>query len=107
MGSARLAQSFARLKSTTDTYALPSPEQTVVASLGYRSALADVVYTNTRISYGLHFEEKRIFEHVGDYFDVIMALDPTFRAPYRMADTMMIFQPKCRRRKTTAARVTS
>ncbi len=91
---AGLARNFAVLKRTSDTYSLPSPDQLVVASLGYRSALADILYTDTRISYGLHFEEKRIFEHVGNYLDAIMALDPTFRAPYRLADTMMIFQPK-------------
>jgi hypothetical protein len=90
----RLAKSFASLKRTSDTYSLPSPEQLVVASLGYRSALADLLYTDTRISYGLHFEEKRVFEHVGNYFDAMLELDPTFRAPYRLADTMMIFQPK-------------
>ncbi len=89
-----VAQRFAALKRTSDTYSLPAPEQLVVASLGYRSALADLLYTDTRISYGVHFEEKRIFEHVGNYFDAMMALDPTFRAPYRFADTMMIFQPK-------------
>ncbi len=90
----KLAEQYSRLANTSDSYSLPSPDQVVLLSLGYRSALADVLYTNTRISYGLHFEEKRVFEHVGAYLDTIMALDPDFRAPYRLADTMLIFQPK-------------
>ncbi len=89
-----LADSFASVKQTTDSYALPSPEQVVVGSLGYRSAAADYLFASTRVSYGMHFEEKRRFDRVGDYLDTIMALDPTFRAPYRYADTMLIFQPK-------------
>jgi tetratricopeptide (TPR) repeat protein len=84
---------FHELRVTSDVYALPPPEQVVVASLGYRAALADVVYAHVLVAYGLHFQEKRRFEFVGEYLDTVNALDPTFRQPYRFADTLLVMSP--------------
>lgn len=87
-----LTTSFTRLKTKSDVYALPSPERTVVASLGYRAAVADLLYAHVLVSYGLHIVERRRFEFVGSYLDTINALDPTFRDPYRYADTLLTLQ---------------
>lgn len=81
----------------SDVYALPSPEQTVVMSLGHRAALADLLYASVLVSYGVHFQERRRFEFVGNYLDTINALDPKFAAPYRFADTLLTMQPKAPR----------
>ncbi len=89
----RLADSFHQVTTQSDVYALPSPEQTVVLSLGYRAALADLLYASVLVSYGLHFQEKRRFEFVGNYLHTITTLDPTFRTPYRFADTLLTLQP--------------
>lgn len=89
----RLAARFHKLRVTTDMYALPSPQRTVVASLGYRSALADLIYAQTLVAYGLHFQERRRFEFVGDYLDTVNALDRRFAAPYYFADTLLTLQP--------------
>ena len=62
-------------------------------SLGYRSALADLVYTSTAISYGIHHEEHRRFEFVGQYLESIVALDPHFCQTYRYIDTFITYQP--------------
>jgi tetratricopeptide (TPR) repeat protein len=75
-------------------YTLPPPDEVVAASLGYRSALADLIYAHVLVSYGLHFQEKRRFEFVGEYLDTINALDPTFRDPYRYADTLLVMSPE-------------
>jgi tetratricopeptide (TPR) repeat protein len=88
------AERFHRLRTTADVYPLPPPEQTVVASLGFRAALADALFAHVLVSYGLHFQEKRRFEFVGDYLDAMNALDPTFRDPYRFADTFLTMQPE-------------
>lgn len=88
-----LAEDFRGLRAKNDTYGLPSPEQTVVASLGYRAAFADTLFAHVLVDYGLHFSEKRPFEVVGNYLDTINELDPTFRAPYRYADTLLTLQP--------------
>jgi len=88
-----LAARFQRLKVLADVYPFGSPDQMIVASLGYRSALADLVFVHVRIAYGLHFEEKRRFEFVGAYLDAINALDPKFRDPYVRADTFLTLGP--------------
>lgn len=91
---APLAASFGTVKEGSQAFLLPGVEQTYVASLGYRSALADLIYGHVLVSYGLHFQRGRLFEHVGDYLDVINRLDPKFRAPYWFADTLLTLQPK-------------
>ena len=95
----RLLDQFGQLKQTSDTFALPSPDQSVVLSLGYRSALADLLFAHVLVSYGLHFQEKRRYEFVGEYLDVINALDPKFRTPYRIADTLLTLQPVAPRQR--------
>ncbi|HVY32541.1 MAG TPA: hypothetical protein VHB79_38650 [Polyangiaceae bacterium] len=89
-----LTASFAKLRVNADDYLLPDPNVTLVVSLGYRSALADFIFGHVLVSHGLHFQEKRLFEHVGEYLDAINLLDPKFRDPYRFADTLLTMQPK-------------
>jgi len=91
---AALAPRFSKLVSGEDVFALPPPEQTVVLSLGYRGALADVLYGQVLVDAGIHFQERRLFSTVGDYLDTINALSPTFREPYLFADTLLTMQPK-------------
>lgn len=89
-----LAARFHSVKTQHDVYTLPSPEQTVALSLGYRSALADLIFAHVLVSYGLHFQEHRRFEYVGNYLDAINALDPRFQTPYRFADTLLTMEPR-------------
>jgi len=89
-----LAADFHVVKTRSDAYLLPPVDQTYVASLGYRSAVADLIFGHVLVAYGLHFQEKRLFEHVGDYLDVVNRLDPKFRDPYRFADTLLTLQPE-------------
>lgn len=80
-------------KLTSDVLTLPPPSVLVAASLGYRAALADYLYTSTVITYSIHSEERRRWEYVGQYLDSIVELDPTFCQTYRYADTFIIYQP--------------
>lgn len=89
-----LSEKFHKLRTRQDVYALPKPEQATLFSLGYRSALSDFIYAHVLVSYGLHFQERRLFEFVGEYLKTIITLDPKFRAPYRYADTLLTLQPK-------------
>lgn len=89
-----LSEPFAKLKTTHDVYTLPAPSQTVLLSLGYRAALADLIYAHVLVSYGLHFQEKRLFESVGRYLETINELDPKFSTPYLFADTLLVLQPQ-------------
>ena len=89
----RLNGQFLAATQTSDDYLLPPTNQTVTASLGYRSALADLIYAHVLVSYGIHFQEKHNFEFVGAYLDTVNALDPKFRDPYRFGDTLLTIQP--------------
>jgi hypothetical protein len=82
-----------KLRDRTDVYDLPSPEQVVVASLGYRSALADLLFAHVLVWHGIHFQEKRRLEFAADYLDTVAALDPTFRETYYFGDTIITMQP--------------
>lgn len=85
----RLAEAFRSTKSTYDVYALPAADQAPLVSLGFRSALADLTFAHVLVSYGVHIQEKRRFEFVGNYLEFVNELDPKFRAPYRYADTLL------------------
>lgn len=78
--------------SRDDLYVLPSPERVAVMSLGYRSALADLLWGHALVWSGIAFVEKRRFAYLGEYLDVINALDPQFRDPYLNADLLLTFQ---------------
>ncbi len=88
-----LLERTAKLQEKTDVYGLPSPDQVVVASLGYRSAFADLLFANVLVWHGLHFAEKRRLEFAADYLDTVAALDPTFRETYYFGDTLITMQP--------------
>ena len=83
----------AKLAEKTDVYGLPSPDQVVVGSLGYRAALADLLFAHVLVWHGIHFQEKRRLEFAADYLDTVAALDPTFRETYYFGDTLITMQP--------------
>lgn len=89
----RVARDYSSIKRVEDLYAIPAPDRIVAASLGYRSALADLVFAHVRVAYGTAFAEKRRFTYIGDYLEAIMALDPKFSAPYHYTDTFLTLQP--------------
>jgi tetratricopeptide (TPR) repeat protein len=96
---AGLAERYHQVRVKNDLYALPAPEQLIVASLGYRSAVADVLYAYTLVWYGTHLQERRRFEYVGNYLDAITTLDSNFRAPFLYADTLVTMQAEPARRE--------
>ncbi|WP_437321940.1 hypothetical protein [Sorangium sp. So ce385] len=81
-----------RVAETSDVYVLPPPDEVVTLSLGYRSALADLLWSHVLVSQGLHTMERRRFENLTLLLDAINALDPTFREPYLFADALITFQ---------------
>jgi hypothetical protein len=91
---ARLNRQFGATEEKNDVLALPPPSQVVTMSLGYRAAVADLIFAHVLVSSGIHFQEKRLFEFVGNYLETVNALDPKFRAPYRIADTLLTLQVK-------------
>ena len=91
---APLNQRFFAVKVENDVFALPPPNQVVAMSLGYRSALADLIFAHVLVSTGIHIQERRGFEFVGKYIETVNELDPKFAVPYRMADGLITLQAK-------------
>lgn len=81
-----------KVKEGSDVYVLPPPEQVATLSLGYRSALADLLWAHVLVSQGLHTMERRRFENLTLLLDAINTLDPTFRDPYLFVDALITFQ---------------
>ncbi len=84
-----VAASYTRVTSTSDSYALPAPSQLVVFSLGYRSALADLLFGRTLVASGIHFNNRRVFESLDSYLDAVATLDPLYRDVYYYADPLL------------------
>ena len=87
-----LARDFGRGRAKRDVYALPSPQQAITMSLGYRSAMAELIFAHVLVDTGLHLQEHRRFDTLKAYLDTVTALEPKFATPYRMADTLLTFQ---------------
>ncbi|MEZ4440899.1 MAG: hypothetical protein R3B72_17510 [Polyangiaceae bacterium] len=88
----RLFDAHKHAKNEHDVYFLPPPEQVVTMAMGYRAAMADVLWAHVLVSQGLHTFERRRFENLTRLYDAINALDPTWRQPYLLADALITFQ---------------
>lgn len=80
------------VEARSDVYALPPAEVLPTVSFGYRAALADLIWAHVLVAQGLRFSEGRPFEHVTLCLDAINALEPKFREPYRLTDSLVSFQ---------------
>jgi len=87
----KLAESLSGVKEGAEIYVLPPPDALPAASLGYRSALADLLFTKAIIAHAQHSERKQRFDAVADYLEAIIALDPTLRDVYRFADSLIVY----------------
>lgn len=84
---------FLQSQSYEDVYYLPPPTQLQTASLGYREALADIVWMRALVYLGQEFQAQGDLEHVFRYTDALLALDPQFRAPYDWIATAALYRP--------------
>jgi len=93
----QLRQSAAAERDTTETYEdiyyLPPPAWLPVFSLGYREALADLIWMRALVYFGEEFRERGAGRHVFDYGEAILALDPDFRRVYRWIGMAGIYRP--------------
>jgi len=84
-----LSRDYQKTSTLSDVYALPNPDHLKLFSLGYRSALADLLFGRTLVAAGLHFSEKKVFEHLDGYLHAIVALEPRYRDVYYYADSLL------------------
>jgi hypothetical protein len=88
----RVAAIAEGVKQRADVYALPPAALMPAVSFGFRSALADLIWADVLVTQGLRMAERRPFDHLEKYLDAVNELDPKFREPYRLADSLLAFQ---------------
>jgi hypothetical protein len=76
-----------------DIYYLPPPNWLQVMSLGYRRALADLIWLRALIYFGDEFENRGAVKHVFNYGDSMLALDPDFRRVYGWVGVAGVYTP--------------
>ncbi len=76
-----------------DIYYLPPPEWLGVMSLGYRRALADLIWMRALIYFGDEFRHRGVVRHVFNYGDAMLALDPDFKRIYGWLGMASIYTP--------------
>lgn len=90
----KVVASHEKVSEQSDIYPYPPAEQMPVFSLGYDAAAADLLWANALVLQGIRLAEKRKFEHGAKYFDAIFTLEPTYRRPYIMLDSVLAFGAK-------------
>lgn len=76
-----------------DVYYLPSAAWLPVMSLGYRQALADLLWCRSLVYFGQELSQRGQVRYVFEYTDAILALDPSFRQAYRWVATAALYRP--------------
>lgn len=79
------------IKEQTDVYVLPPPEQLRISSLGYRSAVADLMWADVMVTQGFRLQEKRRYDTLIPQLEGIAELDPQFREPFLVGDALITF----------------
>ncbi|WP_394828700.1 hypothetical protein [Pendulispora albinea] len=87
----RLARTVHAIGEREDRYALPSPGVLRAATLGYRAAAADILWSKVTVEYGTHLAERRPFVHLTRYLDSILALEPDHAPVYRYGPSFILF----------------
>lgn len=76
-----------------DVYYLPPPGWLPMLSLGYREALADLLWMRALVYFGDEVVHRGELAHVFDYTDALLALDPDFEAVYHWIGTAGVYRP--------------
>lgn len=89
----RSMEHFLGAQTYEDIYYLPPPNWLQVMSLGYRRALADLIWLRALVYFGDEFENRGAVKHVFDYGESMLALDPDFRRVYRWVGVAGVYTP--------------
>ena len=89
----RAAEHHAKSQRYEDIYYLPPPGWLPVMSFGFQAAVADLIWCRSLVYFGQELVKKGQIEHIFDYADAIIALDPSFRAPYRWVAVGAVYRP--------------
>lgn len=76
-----------------DIYYLPPAHWMPLLSLGFRDALADLVWCRSLVYFGEELGQRGAVKFVFDYTDAVIALDPDFKHAYRWAAVASVSRP--------------
>jgi len=83
---------FAATRTYEDIYYLPARDYLVLGSLGYRSALADLIWMKALVYYGEELGHRGDVKHLFRYGDAMLALDPDFKRVYRWVASSAVYR---------------
>ncbi len=89
---ARLGTRLNHVRETSDVYPLPSPVYVERISLGYRDAVASILWASVLYQYGEHVGQNRRFAYATQYVQTILHLDPNFAPAYKFVSTFVTMQ---------------
>lgn len=76
-----------------DIYYLPPPQFLSVLSMGFRDALADLIWCRSLVYFGEEMSRQSTVKHAFDYVDAVLTLSPDFRSAYAWAATVAVYRP--------------
>ncbi len=79
-------------QSYEDRYYLPPARWLPLMSLGFRAALADLIWCRSLVYFGEEMVHKGAVKYAFDYTDAVLALDPDFRAAYIWIGTASLYR---------------
>jgi len=90
----RAMNQFLATQTYEDIYYLPPPDWLEVMSLGYRRALADLIWLRALVYFGDEFMNEGEVKHVHNYGESMLKLDPDFRRVYSWVGVAGVYTPK-------------
>lgn len=85
-------QQYANTQTYEDFYYLPPKDYLVLGALGYRAALADLIWMKALVYYGEELGHRGNVRHLYRYADAMLALDPDFKKVYRWVASSAIYR---------------
>lgn len=88
----RAQEHFAATQTYEDVYYLPPDDALLVGSLGYRGALADLIWMKALIYYGEELSHRGNVENLYRYGDAMLALDPDWKRVYHWIASSALYR---------------
>ena len=83
---------YLRTQRYEDVYYLPPPAWLHVFSLGHKEALADVIWLRSLIYFGDELLHRGAVQHLYQYTDAMLSLDPYFKKVYQWISTCALYR---------------
>jgi hypothetical protein len=83
---------FAQTQQYDAVYYLPPDDYLIVGSLGYRAAVADLIWMKALVYYGEELGQHGDVQHLYRYGDAMIALDPDFKRVYRWIASCSLYR---------------